>query len=452
MSQKGWREASCTSLCAVRSCAESGCCCAWAAVPMNGCCARSMTTQRVPAMAIASSRSSPKAFECRLSVPGARDRRRVRRCPTSLRRSSRRLLRSRPAAKSGCTRSSSTVTAWARVSSATRCGLISRNGNDWTARLTTLARRLKSLQLGTGWLDGEIVVTDEAGHTSFQALQKALDRDPGRVEFVVFDVLHWDGVDLREQPLAERVAALARIFKDVDPAGPVRLSQHLRGSGTEVWKAACRMGLEGLIAKRRDTAYVNGRSDAWLKLKCRSGQEFVVGGYTEPAGSRAGFGALLLGVARCRGRARLCRSSRHWLRRCNPAHAAQEARRAADRSIAVPDAAEAACRPRALGAADAGRPGRVRGMDRRWSAASGVVSRSARRQGCAAGRTREAAYGREVGRRQLGAESHASRPNRLHEAAAPRSSTSCATTSPSRARCCPICAIGRLQSCAARRA
>ena len=174
--------------------------------------------------------------------------------------------------------------------------LISRNGNDWTARLATLARRLKSLQLGTGWLDGEIVVTDEAGHTSFQALQKALDRDPGRVEFVVFDVLHWDGVDLREQPLAERVAALARIFKDVDPAGPVRLSQYLRGSGTEVWKAACRMGLEGLIAKRRDTAYVNGRSDTWLKLKCRSGQEFVVGGYTEPAGSRAGFGALLLGV------------------------------------------------------------------------------------------------------------------------------------------------------------
>jgi bifunctional non-homologous end joining protein LigD len=174
--------------------------------------------------------------------------------------------------------------------------LVSRNGNDWTSRLATLAQRLKALQLGTGWLDGEIVVTDEAGHTSFQALQKALDRDPGRVEFVVFDVLHWNGTDLRERPLAERVATLDKIFGDVDPAAPVRQSQHLRGSGAEVWKAACRMGLEGLIAKRRDTPYVNGRSDTWLKLKCRSGQEFVVGGYTKPAGSRAGFGALLVGV------------------------------------------------------------------------------------------------------------------------------------------------------------
>ena len=91
--------------------------------------------------------------------------------------------------------------------------LVSRNGNDWTARLATLAQRLKALQLGTGWLDGEIVVTDEAGHTSFQALQKALDRDPGRVEFVVFDVLHWNGIDLRERPLAERVATLDKIFR-----------------------------------------------------------------------------------------------------------------------------------------------------------------------------------------------------------------------------------------------
>ena len=122
MPQRGWREESCTSLCTVRSCAESGCCCAWAVVPMNGCCARSMTTQRVPAMAIASSRSSLKASACRLSVRVARDRRRARGCPTSLRRSSRRLLRSHPAARSGCTRSSSTVTAWVRVSSAARCG------------------------------------------------------------------------------------------------------------------------------------------------------------------------------------------------------------------------------------------------------------------------------------------------------------------------------------------
>jgi bifunctional non-homologous end joining protein LigD len=174
--------------------------------------------------------------------------------------------------------------------------LFSRNGNDWSARLGPLETRIKGLRLGTGWLDGEIVVSDGTGRTSFQALQKALDRDPGRIEFVVFDVLHWDGVDQRGRPLRERVELLEQIFKGVDTAGPVRLSQHLKGNGAEAWKAACRLGLEGLIAKRLDSAYINGRSNTWLKLKCRAGQEFVVGGFTEPAGSRAGFGALLVGV------------------------------------------------------------------------------------------------------------------------------------------------------------
>ncbi len=174
--------------------------------------------------------------------------------------------------------------------------LLSRNGNDWTPRLALLADRIRRLNLGIGWLDGEIVVTDTSGHTRFQALQRALDRDPGRVEFVVFDVLHWNGVDLRERPLSERTDVLTRAFAEVDSEGPVRLSQFIEGEGEEAWRVACRLGLEGLIAKRTDAAYVNGRSAAWLKLKCRAGQEFIVGGFTEPAGSRSGIGALLVGV------------------------------------------------------------------------------------------------------------------------------------------------------------
>ena len=174
--------------------------------------------------------------------------------------------------------------------------LLSRNGNDWSSRLPSLVRRLRDLKLGNGWFDGEIVVTDAGGRTSFQALQRALDTEPDRVEFVVFDLLHRAGVDLRERTLLERTTALAEAFAGVDAGGAVRLSQYIEAQGAEAWKAACRLGLEGLIAKKTDSVYVNGRSDTWLKLKCRSGQEFIVGGYTEPAGSRSGFGALLVGV------------------------------------------------------------------------------------------------------------------------------------------------------------
>ena len=174
--------------------------------------------------------------------------------------------------------------------------LLSRNGHDWSSRLPALVRRLRDLKLDNGWFDGEIVVTDTGGRTSFQALQKALDSEPDRVEFVVFDMLHRAGVDLRERTLLERTTALAEALAGVDAGGPVRLSQYIEGQGADAWQAACRLGLEGLIAKRTDALYVNGRSDTWLKLKCRSGQEFIVGGYTEPAGSRSGFGALLVGV------------------------------------------------------------------------------------------------------------------------------------------------------------
>jgi bifunctional non-homologous end joining protein LigD len=174
--------------------------------------------------------------------------------------------------------------------------LVSRNGNDWTGRLAPLAAAMQRLDLADGWLDGEIVVADQRGATSFQALQRALDGRAAGVVYFVFDLLWADGEDLRELPLSERVRRLEKWLPKLSPRGALRLSERLSGRGPDAWQAACRLGLEGLIGKRLDAPYVGGRTDAWIKLKCRSGQEFVIGGYTEPAGQRHGFGALLVGT------------------------------------------------------------------------------------------------------------------------------------------------------------
>jgi bifunctional non-homologous end joining protein LigD len=174
--------------------------------------------------------------------------------------------------------------------------LVSRNGNDWTGRLAPLAAEMERLQMRDGWLDGEIVVPDERGLTSFQTLQRALDGRATGVVYTVFDLPWADGEDLRDLPLSERTARLAEWLPKLPPRRALRLSEHLTGSGDEAWRAACKLGLEGLIGKRLDAPYVSGRTDTWIKLKCRSGQEFVIGGYTEPAGTRHGFGALLVGT------------------------------------------------------------------------------------------------------------------------------------------------------------
>ncbi len=174
--------------------------------------------------------------------------------------------------------------------------MISRNGNDWTRRLAPLVAELSNAKLGDGWLDGEIVVNDERGMTSFQALQRALDGRSTGILYFVFDLLWADGADLRDLPLRERSARLRQWLSHLSKNGAIRLSEHLTGSAKQAWKAACDLGLEGLIGKRLDAPYISGRSDTWIKLKCRSGQEFVIGGYTEPAGQRHSFGALLVGT------------------------------------------------------------------------------------------------------------------------------------------------------------
>jgi len=172
--------------------------------------------------------------------------------------------------------------------------VFTRSGKDWTDRLPHLAKSLKALKLDQTWLDGEIVVLRENGRSSFQALQNAFDagRD-AEIVFFIFEAPFLTGEDLRSLPLEERKARLARALKK---SPTVRLSEHLEGEAHEVLEKACKLGLEGLVGKLADSPYAAGRTKAWIKLKCRQRQDFVIAGYTAPAGSRTGFGALVLGV------------------------------------------------------------------------------------------------------------------------------------------------------------
>ncbi|HEX5545082.1 MAG TPA: non-homologous end-joining DNA ligase, partial [Nitrospira sp.] len=175
--------------------------------------------------------------------------------------------------------------------------LFSRNGREWTAKLVEHAKAAAGLRVVNAWLDGEIVVLAPDGTMSFQALQNAFDGAPtGRLVYFVFDLLFLDGNDLRGMPLHERKQRLSTLLAGLPDDGPLRYSDHIREKGRTVFEAACRQGLEGLIAKQTDSKYLPGRNRNWIKLKCHRRQEFVIGGFTDPTGSRRGFGALLLGV------------------------------------------------------------------------------------------------------------------------------------------------------------
>jgi bifunctional non-homologous end joining protein LigD len=174
--------------------------------------------------------------------------------------------------------------------------LLSRNGKDWTAQFPAVAAATAQLPVRQALLDGEVAVLRPDGTTSFNALQNVLEAGGGgELVYYVFDLLHQDGVDLREVPLESRKAALATLLGSGTGA-VVRQSDHVVGGGAAFFRAACELGLEGMVSKRRDAAYVSGRGRTWLKVKCVNEQEFIVGGFTEPEGARVGIGALLLGV------------------------------------------------------------------------------------------------------------------------------------------------------------
>ena len=195
--------------------------------------------------------------------------------------------------------------------------MFTRNGNDWTMKLAPLQKKIARLKLPPGWYDGEIVMPNENGVPDFGALQQVFDSAPERkpankaanraksnaandIVLYLFDVPYFDGYDMRAVPLEARRRALQRALEKI-PSEQVRFSKVFDARPESVIASACALGLEGIIAKRRDSPYVSRRSDNWIKLKCSQRQEFVIAGYTDPQGARVGIGSLILGVHDDRG-------------------------------------------------------------------------------------------------------------------------------------------------------
>lgn len=173
---------------------------------------------------------------------------------------------------------------------------ITRNGHDWTSKLPKLTQALARLPTRSAWLDGEIVVDGEKGAPDFQALQNAFDSGAtASIVYWLFDVPFLDGRDLRDVPVEARREQLAKLLGRKPPAS-LRLSEAFEASPRDLLASSGHLGFEGIIGKLKGSGYVSRRSPNWVKLKNQQRQEFVIGGYTAPKGSRAGFGSLLLGV------------------------------------------------------------------------------------------------------------------------------------------------------------
>ncbi|WP_306580355.1 non-homologous end-joining DNA ligase, partial [Pseudomonas sp.] len=174
--------------------------------------------------------------------------------------------------------------------------LFTRNGHDWSAKMPRQVEALKALGLDSAWLDGEMVVVDDNGVADFQALQNAFDTEHDeRITYYLFDLPWLGGEDLRALPLQQRRATLARLLEG-HASQVLRYSADFEAPVESLLDSACRLELEGLIGKRADSPYVGRRSSDWVKLKCKQRQAFVIVGFTDPKGSRNGFGALLLAL------------------------------------------------------------------------------------------------------------------------------------------------------------
>ncbi len=176
--------------------------------------------------------------------------------------------------------------------------LFTRSGLDWTHRMKAVAHALEKLPVEQAVLDGEVVVLDESGATSFSRLQAAFEKgEAATFTFFAFDLLHLNGHNLRGVPLHARKALVEPLVAEAaDPL--VLYSQHLQLAATQVFEHACAVGAEGILSKSGDSRYVSGRSETWLKLKCTRRQEFVIAGFTLPKDRGSGLGSLLLGYYR----------------------------------------------------------------------------------------------------------------------------------------------------------
>lgn len=175
--------------------------------------------------------------------------------------------------------------------------MASRRGLDWTDKYAAIADALSRVRAKNAIFDGEVAYVLDDGRTSFQELQHALgSKSPeqrARLVYFVFDLLFYDGVDLRDQPLSYRKDKLRTILAGEKP--PLKMSDDVN-DGKAFFREACRLDLEGIIGKRANATYVSKRTPDWVKVKCDKRQEMVIVGFTPPAGRRQGIGALLVGV------------------------------------------------------------------------------------------------------------------------------------------------------------
>jgi bifunctional non-homologous end joining protein LigD len=171
-----------------------------------------------------------------------------------------------------------------------RVRLLSRTDREMNPQYPEIVEALEAEERRNFVVDGEIVAFRD-GITSFERLQRR-GREHVPTFYYVFDILRLDGEDVRDLPLRRRKALLREALSF---HGHVRFTPHRNQHGEQLFREACKQGLEGLVAKRVDSPYRSSRSRDWLKLKCHAEQELVIGGYTAPQGSRTDFGALLVG-------------------------------------------------------------------------------------------------------------------------------------------------------------
>jgi bifunctional non-homologous end joining protein LigD len=170
--------------------------------------------------------------------------------------------------------------------------LISRHGRDWSKPFQAIAEAAGKIKCENAWIDGELCAIDAKGRVSFQDLQNAVrSRVPARLMFYAFDLPYLDGWDLRGCTLTQRKRLLERLLK----GGPDSICyvRPWEGDGRDYYAEACRMKIEGIVSKRKDSRYVAGRSSSWRKVKCETREQLVIAGFTRTGSSR--FSSLLLG-------------------------------------------------------------------------------------------------------------------------------------------------------------
>ncbi|CDM57219.1 non-homologous end-joining DNA ligase [Rhizobium favelukesii] len=175
--------------------------------------------------------------------------------------------------------------------------ILTRGGHDWTHRFPGIEDAAKRLGVGTAILDGEAVVLDDEGRPDFGRLQNSLGGRGGKLPagnaiMFAFDLLYFDGHDIRNMELSSRRFFLESLLRNEE--GAIRLSEEVEGDGREIFSAACEHGLEGIIAKNKESTYRSGRLGDWVKVKCVQSDSFIVVGYELSTVARSGIGSILL--------------------------------------------------------------------------------------------------------------------------------------------------------------